>query len=272
MTSRHSVANNTIYSHTHFIDLQPFSLADASTFLKSLSRKGYEKDNLEFCKEISEALGGLPLAITQMGGVIRRCGLSLEDFLVDYQKDVGKLHQTRLPRSTDPAQYTQTVSSVWMLEALSKSALALLRVISFLDPDRIQEGVLFRDTKNVKLPDYPLTKPRYLDARTELTESSLITHDIKNGEVRVHRLVQDVVREQLTDEERIAVFEATITLLSNSWPFIHFDERNSLRRLQLCRLLFPHIEKIVSLVGPAIESLTFKPSTSCSALFNETAQ
>lgn len=166
----------------------------------------------------------------------------------------------------------ETVSLVWMLEALSKSALALLRVISFLDPDRIQEDVLFRNTKNVKLPDYPLSKPRYLDARTELTQSSLITHDIKSGEVRVHQLVQDVVREQLTDEERMAVFESTITLLSNSWPFIHFDERNSLGRLQLCRLLFPHLEKIVSLVGPAIVSRAFQPSTSCAALFNETAQ
>lgn len=54
------------------------------------------------------------------------------------------------------SQILKTVSSVWMLEALSKPALALLRVLPCLDP------VL-----------------RRLQARTELTQSSLVAHDMK---------------------------------------------------------------------------------------------
>lgn len=269
MTSRNPVSKDTIYLHTRCIDLQPFALNDAASLLRSLSEREFEDESLESCKEISEALGGLPLAITQMGGIIRRRRLSLKEFLIYYHEDAAKLHRVRVPGSD--SQYKQTVSSVWMLEALSKSAIALLRVISFLDPDRIQESVLLQNTKNVQLPDYPRSKLQYLDARTELTQSSLITHDIKNGEIRIHRLVQDVVREQLTEDEKVAVFESTVALLSNSWPFIHFDERNSVKRLQRCSLLFPHLEKIVSLFGRAIESHDFRPSKSCAALFNEVA-
>lgn len=193
-----------------------------------------------------DILGGLPLAITQMGDIIRRRHLSLEDFLAYYEEDAKKLHEMRVPGQNQ--SYQQTVSSVWMLEALSKPATALLQVLSLLDPDRIQESIMFRETKNVELPDYPKSRVDYFDARTELIQSSLISRDMKNNELRIHRLVQDVVRERHSEEETIMVFGATITLLSNAWPFVDFDERNEMARLKNCEQLFPHVEKMRTFV------------------------
>lgn len=269
VTSRNPISKDAIFSPTCCIDLTPFEVDKASLFLQSLSQREHEKNSLKCCARIAEVVGGLPLAITQMAGIIRRRGLSLEDFLVYYNEDARRLHEMRIPGSN--THYKQTVASVWMLEALKKPALTLLQVLSFLDPDRIQEGILIQDTKNIKLPDYPKSKVSYLDARTELIQSSLISYDIKSSELRIHRLVQDVVREQLSGEAKMAVFEATITLLSNCWPFVNFDDRNRLTRLQQAEILFPHIEKIVSLFGNLIQSHNFQPPISSAALFNEVA-
>ena len=269
VTSRNPLSKDTVCAPSLTIDLAPFDLGEAGPFLQSVSQREYEENSLETCTKIADVLGGLPLAITQMGGIIRRRHMSLEEFLAYYEENARKLHQMPVPGQRQ--SYKQTVSSVWMLEALSTSATALLRVLSFLDPDRIQERILLRDTNGVELPHYPKSCSAYMDARTELLQSSLITKDFKNNELRIHRLVQDVVRERLTDEETLAVYESTIILLSHSWPFIEFDKRNETTRLQQCEQLFPHVEKIRSLFERSLRSGKFKPSTASAALFNEVA-
>jgi hypothetical protein len=133
-----------------------------------------------------------------MGGIIRRRHLSLADFLIYYAEDAKRLHEMQLLDQN--STYNQTVSSVWMLDALSKEATALLQVLSFLDPDRISEEILVRDTDYVDLPNYPKSRVAYFDARTKLIQSSLISRDINNG-LRIHRLVQDVVRERRSSVE-----------------------------------------------------------------------
>lgn len=179
---------DSVYAPTVAISLAPFDLAEAAPFLQTLSQREFQLNSLESCRKIAELLGGLPLAITQMGGIICRRHLSLEDFLIYYANDAKKLHEMRVP-GQNPT-YNQTVSSVWMLDALSKEATALLQVLSFLDPDRISEEILFGNTKHVDVPHYPRTRVAYMDARTELIQSSLIFRDIKNNELRIHRLVQ----------------------------------------------------------------------------------
>jgi hypothetical protein len=269
ITSRNPLAMDSVYTPTVGINLAPFDLAEAAPFLQTLSQREFQVNSLESCRKIVELLGGLPLAITQMGGIIRRRHLSLEDFLIYYENDSKRLHEMQVP-GQNPT-YNQTVSSVWMLDALSKEATALLQVLSFLDPDRISEEILFGNTKHVDVPHYPKTRIAYFDARTELIQSSLIIRDIKNNELRIHRLVQEVVRKKLTDEESYVVFGSVIALLSNCWPSINFDQRNMVDRLIKCESLFPHVERIRVLFEDAIKSKEFKPSNRCAALFNEVA-
>ncbi|KAL9030920.1 MAG: hypothetical protein Q9196_000994 [Gyalolechia fulgens] len=210
VTSRNPLSMDSVYAPTIGINLAPFELDEAAPFLQILSQREFQLNSLESCRKIVELLGGLPLAITQMGGIIRRRHLSLEDFLIYYANDAKRLHEMRVP-GQNPT-YNQTVSSVWMLDALSKEATALLQVLSFLDPDRISEEILFGHAKDVNapLPYYPKTRVAYFDSRTELIQSSLIFRDIKNNELRIHRLVQEVVRKKLTDDESHSVFETVV--------------------------------------------------------------
>lgn len=271
ITSRNPLSMDRVYAPTVGINLVPFDSDEAAPLLQKLSQREFQSNSLGSCRKIVELLGGLPLAITQMGGIIRRRHLSLEEFLIYYANDAKKLHEMHVPGQNP--MYNQTVSSVWMLDALSREAIALLQVLSFLDPDRISEEILFSSTKNVDapLPHYPKTRVVYFDARTELIQSSLILRDIKNNELRIHRLVQEVVRKKLTNEELYLVFETVTLLLSNCWPSIKFDERNMVSRLIKCESLFPHVERIRVLFEDSIRSRVFKPTYRCAGLFNEVA-
>ncbi|KAK3935813.1 hypothetical protein QBC46DRAFT_357973 [Diplogelasinospora grovesii] len=59
------------------IELEPFSDQEAAEFLQSLTRKSVTTED---DRQISHYLGGLPLAIAQMAGVIRKQLLSMSEF------------------------------------------------------------------------------------------------------------------------------------------------------------------------------------------------
>lgn len=85
---------------------------------------------------------------------------------------------------------------MWALEELLPVTLTLLKVISVIDPDRIQEKMLMQGAKKVDFPNYSRTKPDYFEARYQLIRASLITRNIDENFLRIHRLVQEVVREK----------------------------------------------------------------------------
>lgn len=269
VTSRNPMAKDSVYLPTASIDVPPFDVEDAGSLLRMLSHREQEPGSLYACLQISETLGGLPLAITQMAAIIRRRHLSLRDFLEYYEEDAKRLQEMPVPGLK--TVYNQTIASVWAIESLPDEALALLQVLSLLDPDRIPEELLTEGAKHVKLPHYPVKKAAYFDARTELIRSSLITRNIDLNEIRIHRLVQDVVRRKMTSDQALLVFEATIALISRLWPFVKFHQRNETERLNMCRKLFPHTEKMKSLFQESIQAGELQPSTPSAALFNEVA-
>lgn len=109
-----------------------------------------------------------------MGAIIRHRHLSLKDFLEYYEEEAKRLQETVIPGLT----YSQTIASVWAVEGLPAPAVALLRVVSVLDPDGIPEAILFEGANNVELDNYPKKKSEYFYARGELIKYSLITRTV----------------------------------------------------------------------------------------------
>jgi hypothetical protein len=70
ITSRDPLAKETPCSITLGIDMPLFSNEEGGRLLSILSKREKEKNSAQLCAKICETLGGLPLAITQMGGVI----------------------------------------------------------------------------------------------------------------------------------------------------------------------------------------------------------
>ena len=101
----------------------------------------------EDARAISQTLGGLPLALTQIGGFIAQGRMRLKDFLPLYERNRSRI-DTRKPAGTD---YEHTLSTVWDMSfaKLSEDSTSLLRILALLEPDGISEDILLQGAKGL---------------------------------------------------------------------------------------------------------------------------
>jgi hypothetical protein len=66
--------------------------------------------------------------------------LSLKDFLPLYERNAAKIHT----KKTGPSDYQHTLSTVWRLTLgqLTGNASSLQKLLTFFDPDRVDEAIL----------------------------------------------------------------------------------------------------------------------------------
>ena len=159
---------------------------------------GYEADpgNVKQSIELAARLGGLPIAITQMASMIRRRDLTFKEFLDLYEEEDNK--RVLL---TDQDKYSHTLSTIWGLEDLSSGSRRLLDVLSLLDPDNIRETLLSKHLPWKPSNDFPSTNLLYIEARKGLIKSSLVKREKEQGQLLLHRLIQDVTRTRMSAEE-----------------------------------------------------------------------
>ncbi|KAL8833097.1 MAG: hypothetical protein Q9170_004506 [Blastenia crenularia] len=233
-TSRDPLAKHANYLALNGILLEPFDPEEGSRFLTELTQKP------EDSSDVVRILGGLPLALTQMAGIIVRHEYSFEEFTKIYSEEENRkeLMQLRLDQHRYRSGYEHTLASVWALESLNHGRF-LLEVLSFLDPDRIQECILTTHSDVVAVDGFPKSTIAYHRARTELQQSSLITRS--SEELQVHRLIQDAARSKIGKERTIMVFSSTVALVSSIWPFQDFDWRHGVSRWRKCGQLLPHV-------------------------------
>lgn len=247
ITSRDPLARTYIYSENSGITLPPFTTNEAAEFLLKLThREAEESERVSGCS-VAARLGGLPLALTQMAGVIDRKALSFAEFLrIFEEEDVrSKLFKTKLGSSKVRMGYEHTLDTVWALEKLSKSSSILLDVLSLLDPDGIPEKILQCTSPGVHAGPYPQTEAAYQEARSELLQSSLIARDRTANRITIHRLVQDGARSKMSPQRFAVVFELVVDILHSAWPFEHFSFGHGVSRWAKCTELFPHVTQLL---------------------------
>lgn len=138
-------------------------------------------------RQISNAIG-VPLAISQVAGIIRRQDLTLSEFLELYKdhEEHASLYETKF--DTNLITYRHSISTVWAFKRLKPQARQLLEIISFLDPDVIGEDLLMQVSMELLCKDdTPSKKSHYLEARADLLQSSLVPRDKSKQQVSVHR-------------------------------------------------------------------------------------
>lgn len=71
--------------------------------------------------DVAEHLGGFPLAITQMAGVITRLDLTFAEFLRTYDEEESRaeLLGLQLEHPSHRAGYEHTIASAWAIEKSS---------------------------------------------------------------------------------------------------------------------------------------------------------
>lgn len=137
--SAHSLAESGFH-------VQPFDdITGSNVLLRLLGLDADLSSNQEKAREITQALGGLPLALNQIGGFITQRKLPLQDFLALYERNSAKIDS----RKTGFSEYEHTLSTVWEMSfnKLSGDSCTLLNLLAFLEPDAIDEAILVEGSK-----------------------------------------------------------------------------------------------------------------------------
>jgi len=208
---------------------------------------------------VAEELGDLPLALEQASAYVEATGISWADYLDlfrQYRQDLLKEHQ--------PLAYDATVATTWEIslqkvKAEAPAAVDLLKLCAFLAPDEIPRRLLIEGRKH--LPEalaQTLAQPLVMNkAIASLVRYSLI--EATNETLSLHRLVQAVTRDRLTEDEQKVWAQAAFQTVVRAWPSGNFDVRS----WPECSRLLPHSYAVVE----HVEKLKIE-STDLAALLN----
>jgi tetratricopeptide (TPR) repeat protein/transcriptional regulator with XRE-family HTH domain len=222
--------------------LRPLPVEAAASMLL----RGTGQADVVAARDVAEQLGCLPLALRQAAAYLDASGRDLASY--------AGLLQTRLAdlmAEGAPDDHPHPVATTWRLcfdpmEGECPAAAALLRLCAFLGPDDIPIGMLeagaselpaeLRSTlENVILLDRAIGALR----RYSLME--------RHGDVlRVHRLLQAVVRDSLAAEPRRTWLGAAIRLLDACFPAEADDHPES---WPLVARLLPHAQALEPLAA-----------------------
>jgi tetratricopeptide (TPR) repeat protein len=199
----------------------------------------------ELARQITHEVGGLPLALDQIGAYLETTACGLADYWQEYQQHRIELLSEYRGLSTD---HPQPVATVWSLSfqrvaERNPAAADLLRLCAFLAPDATQESLFTQSaatlpsTLSQLLPNgYQLN--RIIEA---LRAYSFVTRDTKARTLTLHRLVQAVLRESLSSEEQRPWMEYIVNLLDQAFPEsnLAFPE-NDFTSWSQCEACVPH--------------------------------
>lgn len=251
ITSRDPMTRSHYFFPTAGVEIEGLPQEEAAALLTRLT--GYDdKSTDEKVKRdtqaIAQRLEGLPLAIDQIGAIICKQGLTFSGFLDIYEEDKEfyKLHHLRYGNR----EYEHNLATVWALESLSQGAMALLNFISLLDSEFIQEEILFKIFRDVKIAGFPSSKSDYYEARAHLLETSMVHKHFEEDSLRVHGLVQGAARAKMIASDGLLEenFCQAVRSVAELWPFISRNyvvgSSGKVDRWVQCRKLFPHISQL----------------------------
>ena len=184
---------------------------------------------------ITEALGGLPLALDQAGAYLEETGSSL----ADYDRLFQQHHATLLAQRRGlVADHPEPVTTTWSLsfaqvEERNGAAADLLCLCAFLSPDAIPEEITTQGAAHLGPQLAPVAADTLLlgQAMEALRAYSLIGRDPATKTLSIHRLVQAVLRDAMDGAERECWAERATRAVSAALPAVEHANWSQWERL-----------------------------------------
>ncbi|HWO65408.1 MAG TPA: FxSxx-COOH system tetratricopeptide repeat protein, partial [Umezawaea sp.] len=202
------------------------SSLSVDVFTREESRRLLQRRNRDLpdneAERLAEVLGDLPLAVDQAAAWRAETGMSANEYVELLDNKRTEL----LSISPPPTDYPLTVAAAWTmsldrLAVQDLAALQLLRVCSFFAPEPIARKLL-AGVRNLPFPQElagALRDPVLLArAIRSINRYSLATIDHSRDTLKLHRLVQTVVRSQMNPEEQQQMRHVAQLLLANGDP------------------------------------------------------
>jgi tetratricopeptide (TPR) repeat protein len=187
---------------------------------------------------LAEALGDLPLALAQAGAYIETNRTTFAEYLDLFQSRRTELWEDERP----PLDYPHTVATTWSLamEQIGQDSPAsadLLNLCAFLGPDDIPQTLLSEGGEHLPQPlSATATDPLAMSkAVAALLQYSLM--EKAEDALSVHRMVQAVTRDRLSEETRRTWAGAAVGLVDDAFLSRIADDPQT---WPVCARLLPH--------------------------------
>lgn len=269
VTSRDPLAKLDSYTVKQGLDLPPLSSDDTKRMLEKLIRMKTDDSQQEALSSVVSKLGGLPLAISSMAGVIRESRMTFTNFLKFWEKD-GIIQLEKMQLSSSKTEQATSLATVWALDQLPEKTTALLQVLSLLDPDCIPETILLDHLDKCHVEDFPQSTAEYYQARASLLQSSLIVQNADVEQLSLHRLTQETVRASMAPARLITIARGALDMVVLTWPFQKATDYHSTARFKKCELILPCVLRIKAWIENLVTEKGVNPGIEFARLLNDT--
>ncbi|MEV0093104.1 FxSxx-COOH system tetratricopeptide repeat protein [Streptomyces sp. NPDC050738] len=176
---------------------------------------------VEDADQVATAVGDLPLAVEQAAAWIAETATPVGAYLEQLSEQA-----TGVLALNQPAGYPEPVAATWnvsirRLKERSPAAVRLLQLCAFFAPEPIHANLLYSKEMIEALKPYDATLQEKLvlgRVIREIGRFALAKVDPVGGSIQVHRLVQAVIRAQLTEEEQRDARHAVHRILAGARP------------------------------------------------------
>ena len=170
---------------------------------------------------VADALGNLPLAVEQASAWLEQTGMEPSAYVAELATQA-----TRILAMNQPSDYQTPVVATWnlsfeRLKERSPAAVRLLQLLAFFNPGPISMALLYREELyEAVLPENETISGQIMLPRVirDISRFALIKVDQASKSLQIHRLVQAVIRSQLTTEEQLAVKHEVHKVLAGARP------------------------------------------------------
>jgi len=196
---------------------------------------------------IVKELDGLPLALDQAGAYIEETQSTLESYLKAYQR---RQHELLQERGNERSYHPDSVATTWSLnfeqvEHLNPTAADVLRCFAFLAPEAIPEEMIVAGARELGPQLQALAADEtLLDPPIKaLSRYSLIQRNTDKHLLFIHRLVQAMLKANMTHETQHEWAERTVRALNRAFPEVSVATRTQ------CERLLPHALACTELIN-----------------------
>ncbi|KAK1758829.1 hypothetical protein QBC47DRAFT_457232 [Echria macrotheca] len=213
------------------IEVELFDPESATRFLlNTIGISSPSPQEVTSASHICKSAGNHTLALDLIGGYIRKCGMTMQQFIQQYPTSDAVLHQA-------------SVTNLWTMyledsktgNALDANAKLLIQMLSLLDgdgtpfslftdksrrdmllegPDMCQEFPSLEATLDTPFNDLSA----FDQARASLLRPSLAKVDKDGSRIRCHRLVQTAVAQSMSPQTISKVFHQLVFFMNASFP------------------------------------------------------
>jgi len=190
-------------------------------------------------RTISQELDGLPLALDQAGAYIKEAPCLLSNYLTHYQTRRNTILKKRGRFNQD---YPASVATTWSLSFMrvmhaNPAAAELLNFCAYLAPDAIPEELLTSGASHLGevLAPVVINPIQFDQVCKEVLRFSLFQRGDDQHIFTVHRLVQAILRDNMSTERQQQWKQRTVLTVSTACPNVQ-----DFNQWDACEVWVPH--------------------------------